>query len=105
MTMFTLQDLAEIIATRRDADAAVSYTRSLMDGGLAGCVQKLGEEAVETVIAALSDDKVLIENESADLLYHLLVVLHMKDVSIDHVLAVLERRTKQSGHAEKAGRG
>jgi phosphoribosyl-ATP pyrophosphohydrolase len=104
MTGFTLDDLAAIIATRANASAAVSYTKSLLDAGPARAAKKLGEEAVETVIAAVQGDTQALTRESADLLYHLLVVLHQSGISLADVCAELEHRTGRSGHAEKAAR-
>lgn len=105
MTRFTLDDLAAIISARANANAAASYTRSLLDAGTARAAKKLGEEAVEVVIAVMAGDTQAITRESADLLYHLLVVLHQSGISLADVCAELERRTGQSGHAEKAARG
>jgi phosphoribosyl-ATP pyrophosphohydrolase len=104
MTSFTLDDLAAIIATRANASASTSYTKSLLDAGPARAAKKLGEEAVETVIAAVEGDVQALTRESADLLYHLLVVLHQKGISLADVCAELEHRTGRSGHAEKAAR-
>jgi phosphoribosyl-ATP pyrophosphohydrolase len=105
VTRFTLDDLAAIISARANASAAASYTKSLLDAGTARAAKKLGEEAVEVVIAVMEGDAQAITRESADLLYHLLVVLHQSGISLDDVYAELERRTGQSGHAEKATRG
>ena len=105
MTSFTLDDLAAIISARASASASASYTKSLLDADPACAAKKLGEEAVEVVIAAMEGDAQAITRESADLLYHLLVVLHQSGISLDEVYAELERRTGQSGHAEKATRG
>ncbi|HEY8007791.1 MAG TPA: phosphoribosyl-ATP diphosphatase [Methylocella sp.] len=104
MTRFTLDDLAAIIAARANASATASYTKSLLDGGPARAAKKLGEEAVETVIAAVQGDAEALTRESADLLYHLLVVLHQRGISLADVCAELEHRTGRSGHAEKAAR-
>jgi phosphoribosyl-ATP pyrophosphohydrolase len=104
MTRFTLDNLAAIISARANASAAASYTKSLLDGGTARVAKKLGEEAVELVIAAMEGDAQAITRESADLLYHLLVVLHQNAISLADVYAELERRTSQSGQAEKAAR-
>ncbi len=101
---FTLADLEAIIRARAAADAGASYTRSLLDKGVGKCAKKLGEEAVEAVIAAVSEDDKSLVAESADLLYHLLVVLAARGVALDDVLAELHRRTGQSGLAEKAAR-
>jgi phosphoribosyl-ATP pyrophosphohydrolase len=105
MTRFTLDDLAAIISARANASASASYTRSLLDSGTAHAAKKLGEEAVEVVIAAIERDAQAITQESADLLYHLLIVLHQNAIPLADVYAELERRTGQSGHAEKAARG
>jgi phosphoribosyl-AMP cyclohydrolase / phosphoribosyl-ATP pyrophosphohydrolase len=87
-----LHRLEQRIQTRKNADARVSYSRRLMDEGLPKVAQKVGEEAVETVIAALAEDQDALLNESADLLYHLLVLLAVKDVSLQQVIAVLKQR-------------
>lgn len=100
-----LSRLAETIRARRAASAEASYTRSLLDGGPERIARKLGEEAVETVIAALGEDREKLTGEVADLLYHLLVLLEARDIGLDEVLAVLEGRMGVSGHEEKAGRG
>ena len=78
--------------------------RSLLDAGPARAAKKLGEEAVEVVIAAVEGDAEALTRESADLLYHLLVVLHQNGISLADVCAELEQRTGRSGHAEKAAR-
>ncbi|HYP57839.1 MAG TPA: phosphoribosyl-ATP diphosphatase [Beijerinckia sp.] len=104
MNDFTLDDLAAIIAERARSTAAASYTKSLLDGGPARAAKKLGEEAVELVIATLEGDREPVINETADLLYHLLVVLQLKGISLRDVLNELERRTSRSGHEEKAAR-
>lgn len=104
MSRFTLDDLAAVIASRVEASAEASYTRSLLDGGAARVAKKLGEEAIECVIAALEGDRTALVGESADLLYHLMVLLHLRGIALDEILAELERRTTQSGHAEKAAR-
>jgi phosphoribosyl-ATP pyrophosphohydrolase len=104
MTRFTLDDLAAIISARAQSNAAASYTKSLLDAGPARAAKKLGEEAVEVVIAAIEGDAQALTRESADLLYHLLVVLYQRGISLDDVCAELEHRTGRSGHAEKAAR-
>jgi phosphoribosyl-ATP pyrophosphohydrolase len=104
MSQFTLDDLAAIIAVRAGAKAESSYTKSLLDGGIPRAAKKMGEEAVEVVIAALQESPEALINESADLLYHLLVVLQARGITLSEVLAELERRTAQSGHEEKASR-
>lgn len=104
MTTFTLADLEKIVATRAASGDANSWTAKLFAAGMEKAAKKLGEEAVETVIAAVArDDKGLV-SESADLLYHLLVVWRIAGIPLDDVLAELERRTAQSGVAEKAAR-
>ncbi|MFA6207132.1 MAG: phosphoribosyl-ATP diphosphatase [Methylocystis sp.] len=102
---FTLDDLAALIKARRNDSASTSYTKTLLDAGMPRIAKKFGEEAVETVIAAMESDRSALVNEAADTFYHLLVMLEARDISIDDVLRELERRTKQSGLAEKAARG
>ena len=104
MTRFSLLDLEKIVADRANADPAQSYTAKLKAGGMPRATKKLGEEAVEAVIAAMAGDKAELTKESADILYHLLVVLHMAGVGVQDVLDELQRRTAQSGLEEKAGR-
>ena len=101
---FTLDDLAAIIRDRAGADGGTSYTKSLLDKGPARVAKKFGEEAVELVIAAVEGEAQPIVGEAADVLYHLLVLLQSRGVPPGDVLAELERRTAQSGHAEKASR-
>ncbi len=100
----TLSRLARTIAARRASDAGNSYTRQLLDAGPAKCARKLGEEAIETVIAALTQDDEALKAEAADLLYHLLVLLEARNVALDDVYNLLEARMGQSGLAEKASR-
>ena len=104
MSKFTLADLEKRVHERANASASESYTRALLDKGVAHCAKKLGEEAVETVLAAVQNDKGNLIAEAADLLYHLLVVLEGRGVTLAEVEAVLEKRTAQSGHQEKAVR-
>ncbi|MBW8618012.1 MAG: phosphoribosyl-ATP diphosphatase [Hyphomicrobiales bacterium] len=104
MTKFTLSDLEKIIEERIAASSEESYTARLIEKGITISSKKLGEEAVETIIAANRGDKAEIIKESADLLYHLLVVLRATNISVADVMAELEARTKQSGLAEKASR-
>jgi len=104
MSKFTLADLEKRVHERAKASASESYTRSLLDKGVAQCAKKLGEEAIETVLAALQDDKSKLIVEAADLLYHLMVVLEARGVTLEQVEAALEKRTAQSGHEEKASR-
>jgi len=100
----TLHQLEQTIRQRRDADPAASYVARLTAKGRAKIAQKVGEEAVETVIAALADDRPGAVGESADLLFHLLVLLADLDISLDAVLDELDRREGVSGIAEKAAR-
>ena len=104
MGAFTLADLARIVATRAAAPPAESYTATLVAGGPARAAKKLGEEAVEAVIAAVERDRPALVAEAADVLYHLLVVLEAGGVPLEDVMAELERRTAQGGLAEKAAR-
>ncbi|MBD7991214.1 phosphoribosyl-ATP diphosphatase [Ochrobactrum sp. Sa2BUA5] len=104
MTEFTLSDLERIVAERASSTDGSSYTASLVAKGQTLAAKKLGEEAVETVIAAVNGDRSEVVTESADLLYHLLVVLKIADVPLDEVLQELQRRTAQTGLEEKAGR-
>jgi phosphoribosyl-ATP pyrophosphohydrolase len=104
MTDFSLADLEKRVAERARASATDSYTRALIDKGVAHCAKKMGEEAFETAIAAVQEDKARLVSETADLLYHLLVVLKARGIALAEVEAELARRTAQSGHAEKAAR-
>ena len=105
MTDAVLQRLAATVHARRSETASRSYTRELLDAGPAHCAKKLGEEATETVIAALSQDTRALTREAADLLYHLLVLLESRNVPLRDVMAELESRMGGSGLAEKAARG
>ena len=104
MTAYTLADLAALVASRAGTDPATSYTAKLLSEGPAKAAKKLGEEAVEAAIAAVQGDKAGLRNEAADVLYHLVVLLRAGGVELDAVMAELERRTAQSGIAEKAAR-
>jgi phosphoribosyl-ATP pyrophosphohydrolase len=104
MSSDTLTTLAAIIHARRAGPDEKSYTRQLLDGGPERCAKKLGEEAVETVIAGVSQDDKALAAEAADLLYHLLVLLEVRGVALSSVLQVLEGRMGTSGIAEKASR-
>jgi phosphoribosyl-ATP pyrophosphohydrolase len=104
MSDFSLDDLAALIAERDKSDADTSYTKSLLVGGPSRAAKKMGEEAVEVVIAAIEGDPHALVSETADLLYHLLVVLQTRKVPLADVLSELKRRTAQSGHSEKASR-
>lgn len=104
MTAFSLEQLESIVRTRASSGAADSWTAKLVAAGMPRAAKKLGEEAIETVIAAVSGDRAGLVSESADLMYHWLVVLHLGGVPMSEVLAELDRRTHQSGVAEKASR-
>ena len=99
-----LDRLFEVIAARKDAEAGTSYTARLLSKGVPACAQKLGEEAVETVIAAMAGDRKAAISESADLLYHWLVRLAALGADPAEVYAELERREGRSGLDEKAAR-
>lgn len=100
----TLDDLAALVARRAAGEGDASYTRTLISKGVAKCAQKLGEEAVETALAAVGTDTKAVVSETADLLYHLVVLLQARGVSLEDVYAELGRRTRQSGLEEKASR-
>lgn len=104
MTQFTLADLDALVADRAKAPPDQSYTAKLLSGGPAKPATKLGEEAVEAAIAAVQGDHDGLVSEAADVLYHLVVLLRAGGVALDEVMAELERRTAQSGIAEKAAR-
>ena len=104
MARFTIYDLAATIDARAAAGGEASYTRKLLDKGAEHCAKKLGEEAVETVIAALGEDRDHLIAESADLVFHLLVLLKARNVTLEEVEAALGARTKMSGLEEKASR-
>jgi phosphoribosyl-ATP pyrophosphohydrolase len=104
MAPLTLHDLEKRIQERAKASADVSYTRKLLDRGVSHCAKKLGEEAVEAAIAAVGEDRQRMIAEAADVLYHLLVVLHVRGISLAEVEGELTARTQQSGLDEKAAR-
>ncbi|CAN7251931.1 phosphoribosyl-ATP diphosphatase [Mesorhizobium sp. LjNodule214] len=104
MADFSLPDLEKIIGERARSGDPDSWTAKLFAKGIDKAAQKLGEEAVETVIAAVKGDKQALVSESADLIYHWLVVLGIAGVPLDDVLRELEGRTGRSGVAEKASR-
>lgn len=104
MSDSVLAELASIIHQRRQQASDKSYTRQLLDGGPQRCAKKLGEEAIETVIAGVCEDDEALRGEAADLLYHLLVLLEARSVAIDDVLDILQRRMGTSGLEEKASR-
>jgi phosphoribosyl-ATP pyrophosphohydrolase len=96
MQRFTIYDLAATIDARAASGGEASYTRKLLDKGSEHCAKKLGEEAVETVIAAVENDR--------DHLFHLLVLLKSRGVKLEEVEAALGQRTSMSGLDEKASR-
>ena len=100
----TLQDLFQTIQSRKSADPASSWTAQLLAKGPEKCAEKFGEEAVEAIIEAVKGNRAALTAEAADVIYHLLVMLAARDVSLDEVLAELNRRQSQSGIAEKAAR-
>jgi phosphoribosyl-ATP pyrophosphohydrolase len=104
MTSFTLPDLARIVAERARAPDTESYTAKLIGGGPARSGKKLVEEAAEAAIAAVQGDRAGLTAEAADVIYHLLVVLEGAGIPLEEVFSELERRTAQSGLAEKASR-
>jgi phosphoribosyl-ATP pyrophosphohydrolase len=104
MANFTIRDLEKRVRERAGESAEVSYTRKLLDRGVDQCAKKFGEEAVEAAIAAVSDDREGLVREAADVIYHLLVLLHARGISLDEVEAELTARSYQSGLAEKAAR-
>ena len=104
MPRFTIHDLAATIDARAASGGEASYTRKLLDKGAEHCAKKLGEEAVETALAAVAEDREHLIAEAADLLYHLLVVLAVRGVTLAEVEAALGARTAQSGLDEKASR-
>jgi len=104
MSEFTLEELAATVAARSRSRDPASYTARLIAGGPPLCARKLGEEAVEAVVAAVAGDRAALKAEAADLLYHLIVLLEASGVSFAEVKAELGRRTVQSGLEEKASR-
>lgn len=102
--MSALDRLAATIAARKGADPETSWTAKLLSKGPSKCAEKFGEEAVEAIIEAVKGDRDRLTAEAADVLYHLLVMLAARDVTLAEVLAELERREGQSGLAEKASR-
>lgn len=100
----SLETLAATIASRKGADPETSWTAKLLSKGPEKCAEKFGEEAVEAIIEAVKGDRVRLTAEAADVLYHLLVMLAARDVTLDDVLQELDRREGTSGIAEKAAR-
>ncbi len=104
MADFTLDDLAGIVATRAAASPELSYTAKLLAAGPVKPAKKLAEEAVEAAIALVRGDRDELAGEAADVLYHLMVVLHAGGIPLQTVMKELQRRTAQSGLDEKASR-
>jgi phosphoribosyl-ATP pyrophosphohydrolase len=104
MPRFTIHDLAAIIDARAASGAEASYTRTLLDKGAEHCAKKFGEEAVETVIATVENNREHLIAETADVLFHLLVLLKSRGIGLEEVEAVLAQRTGKSGLEEKAAR-
>lgn len=104
MSRFTIHDLAATIDARAASGGDTSYTRKLLDKGPDHCAKKLGEEAVETVIAAIENNRDHLIAESADLVFHLLVLLKSRGISFADVEDALAQRTQMSGLEEKAAR-
>ncbi len=102
--MTTLDRLYATIAARKGADPETSWTAKLFAKGPEKCAEKFGEEAIEAIIEAVKGDRERLTSEAADVLYHLLVMLAARDVTLDMVLAELDRREGTSGIAEKAAR-
>jgi phosphoribosyl-ATP pyrophosphohydrolase len=101
----SLEKLAAAVAARKGADPETSWTAKLLAKGPEKCAEKFGEEAVEAIIEAVKGDRARLTAEAADVLYHLLVMLAARDVTLEEVLAELERREGTSGIAEKNARG
>ncbi len=99
-----LAALAETIDKRAKENLDISYTARLLGGGPEACAKKFGEEAVEVVLASLDEDKSHLVAETADVLYHLIVLLKSRNISLRAVMDELDRRTSQSGLQEKASR-
>ncbi len=100
-----LDALFEVIESRKGGDPGASYTAKLLAEGAAAAAAKLGEEAIETVIAGVSEDETRLASESADLLYHLLVLWAARGLAPEVVWSALAARRGTSGLAEKAARG
>jgi phosphoribosyl-ATP pyrophosphohydrolase len=100
----TLNYLFETIQSRKTADPSSSWTAKLLSKGPEKCAEKFGEEAIEAIIEAVKGDKAGLTSEAADVIYHLMVMLAARDVTLDDVVAELARRQAKSGIAEKASR-
>ena len=100
----TLEDLEKIVAARAHASPDDSWTAKLLAKGPEKCAEKFGEEAIEAIIEATKGDRSKLASEAADVLFHLLVMLKSRDVTLTEVMGVLEARQSQSGLQEKASR-
>ena len=100
----TLNDLFDTIQSRKSADPSSSWTAQLLAKGPEKCAEKFGEEAIEAIIEAVKGDKAALTSEAADVLYHLMVMLAARDVTLDDVIEELTKRQLKSGIAEKAAR-
>ncbi|SPH20710.1 Phosphoribosyl-ATP pyrophosphatase [Ascidiaceihabitans donghaensis] len=100
----TLQDLFETIQSRKNADPTSSWTAQLLAKGPEKCAEKFGEEAIEAIIEAVKGDRAKLTSEAADVMYHLMVMLAARDVTLDEVVTELASRQSKSGIAEKASR-
>ena len=101
---FTLEQLNTRVLERAFAPPELSYTATLLEDGVERCARKFGEEAVEAIVAAVGKDRDGVIGETGDVLFHLLVLLKSADVTLDEVMANLDKRTGRSGHEEKASR-
>ena len=100
----TLNALFHTIQSRKSADPSSSWTAQLFAKGPEKCAEKFGEEAIEAIIEAVKGDKAALTSEAADVLYHLMVMLAARDVTLDDVVDELAKRQSKSGIAEKASR-
>src|SRR6202048_5203083 len=96
MPKFTIHDLEQRVHERAQASPEESYTRKLLDRGVAQCAKKFGEEAIETALAAVGEDRERLIAEASDLVYHLLVLLEARGIKLSEVEAALAARTNQS---------
>lgn len=103
--MTAIERLAATIESRRTADPDSSWTAKLLAKGPEKCAEKFGEESIEAIIEAVKGDRARLTSEAADVVFHLLVMLASRDVTLDDVQAELERREGTSGLSEKAARG
>lgn len=99
-----LAELADTVSARRNTSPDISYTAKLLSQGIAKCAKKVGEEAVEAALAAVSGDKEHLKLEAADLFYHLIVLLEASQLPLKDVMTELEKRVGSSGIAEKLSR-